>query len=107
MEAAAETILAVVLSHLAWGNMASVAGPFPMQFYRFASNGEPLTVLAGVTIGTAPAVMVLILLHSRSPAAPLAIAAILLLVSAAYVVSLHYAGKSLAHRRHVIGERSS
>jgi hypothetical protein len=108
-EAAAEAILAAVLllSHLAWGNMASVAAPFPMHFYRFASNGEPLTVLAGLMIGSVPGIVVLRMLHSTSAIASLAIVAILSLVTFAYVVSLHYAGKSLAHRRHVIGERLS
>ena len=42
VEAAAEVIEAAVLllSHLAWGNMVSVAAPFKMQFYRFASSGR-------------------------------------------------------------------
>ena len=109
VEAGAEIIEAAVLllSHLTWGNLVSVSAPFKMQFYRFASNGAPLTVLVGMTIGSAPGVMVLFLLHSGSPLAALAIAVILLLVMAAYLVSLHYAGKSLEHRRHIIAERLS
>ena len=107
VEAGAEIIEAAVLllSHLAWGNMVSVAAPFKMQFYRFASSGAPLTALAGMTIGSAPGVMVLFLLHSGSPFAALGIAVILLLVMAVYLVSLHYAGRSFEHRRHIIGER--
>ena len=56
LEAGAEIIEAAVLllSHLAWGNMVSVAAPFKMQFYRFASNGARLTAMAGSTIGSAP-----------------------------------------------------
>ena len=71
VEAAAEIIVAAVLllSHLAWGNLVSVGAPFKMEFYRFASNGAPLTMLAGVTIGSAPGVVVLFLLHSESPLA--------------------------------------
>ena len=80
-----------------------------MQFYRFASSGAPLTAMVGTTIGSAPGVMVLFLLHSDSDSslAALAIAAILLLVTAAYLVSLHYAGMSFEHRRHIISERLS
>ena len=109
MEAGAETIEAAVLllSHLAWGNIVSVAAPFKMQFYRFASSGAPLTAMAGATIGSAPGVMVLFLLHSGSPWSALGITAILLLAIAVYLVSLHYAGRSLEHRRHIIGERLS
>jgi hypothetical protein len=109
VEAGAEIIEAAVLllSHLAWGNMVAVAAPFKMQFYRFASSGAPLTGLVGVTIGSAPGVMVLLQLHSESPLAALAIAVILLLVIAAYLVSLHYAGTSFEHRRHIISDRLS
>ena len=60
-----------------------------------------------MTIGSAPGVMVLFLLHSESPFAAPAIAVILVLVTAAYLVSLHYAGRSFEHRRHIIGERLS
>ena len=51
--------------------------------------------------------MVLLLLHSGSPFAALAIAVTVLVVTAVYLVSLHYAGRSLEHRRHIIGERLS
>ena len=51
--------------------------------------------------------MVLFLLHSESPLAALGIAMILLLVTAVYLVSLHYAGKSFEQRRHIIAERLS
>jgi hypothetical protein len=107
VEAGAETIEAAVLllSHLAWGNMVSVGAPFKMQFYRFASSGEPLTALVGATIGSAPGVLVLFLLHSGSPLSPLGITVILLLVIAVYLVSLHYAGRSFEHRRHIISNR--
>jgi hypothetical protein len=109
VEAGAEIMVAAVLllSHLAWGNLVSVAAPFKMQFYRFAASGAPLTMSAGVTIGSAPAVLVLFLLHSESPLAAPAIAVVLLLVIAVYLVSLHYAGRSLQHRRHIIAERLS
>jgi hypothetical protein len=108
-EAGAEIIVAAVLllSHLAWGNLVSVGAPFKMQFYRLASNGAPLTMLVGVTIGSTPGVLVLFLLHSESPLAAPAIAVMLLLVIAVYLVSLHYAGRSFEHRRHIIAERLS
>jgi hypothetical protein len=109
LEAGAEIVEAAVLlfSHLTWGNMVSVASPFKMQFYRFASSGAPLTAMAGATVGSAPGVVVLFLLHSEYSLSALGIAVILLLVIAAYLVSLQFAGKSLEHRRHVIGERLS
>lgn len=109
VEAAAEVLVAAVLllSHLAWGNLVSVTAPFKMQFYRFASSGEPLTAMAGNTIGSAPAVVVLFLLHSESSWAATAIAGVLLLSLAVYLVSLHYSGRSFERRRHVIGERLS
>ena len=109
LEACLEIIVAgvLLLSHLTWGNMVSVAAPFKMQFYRFASNGAPLTAIVGSTIGSAPGVVVLFLVHSESSFAAVRIAAILLLVMAVYLVSLHYAGRSLEHRRQIIGERLS
>lgn len=109
LEAGAEIIEAVVLllSHLTWGNVVSVTAPFKMQFYRFASNGAPLTVMVGSTIGSAPGVMVLFLMHSESSLSALGIAMILLLVIAVYLVVLHYSGKSFEHRRHIIAERLS
>jgi hypothetical protein len=109
VEAGAEIVEAAVLllSHLAWGNMVSVGAPFKMQFYHFSSSGGPLTGLVGVTIGSAPGVMVLFLLHSGSPLAALAIAVILLLAIATYLVSLHCAGRSFEHRRHIISDRLS
>ena len=64
-----------------------------MQFYRFASTAQPLTALVGTAIGSVPGVMVLLALHSKSPFAALAIAAIVLVVTAVYLVSLHYAEK--------------
>jgi hypothetical protein len=109
LEAHAEIIVAAVLllSHLTWGNMVSVTAPFKMQFYRFASNGAPLTAMVGSTIGSAPGVMVLVLLQSESSFSALGIVVILLLVIAVYLVSLHYSGRRLEHRRPIIGERLS
>jgi hypothetical protein len=109
VEAGAEVLVATVLlfSHLAWGNLVSVIGPFKMQAYRFASNGAPLTAMAGSTIGSAPGIVVLFLLNSESSLSSAAIVGVLLLALAAYLVSLHYSGRRFEHRRHVIGERLS
>jgi hypothetical protein len=110
-EAGVEIIEAAVLllSHLAWGNIASVGAPFRMRFYRFASGGAPLTAMAGLMIGSAPGLSLLVLfrLRAESPFAVIAIAVILLLMIAAYLASLHYAGRSLEHRRHIISDRLS
>jgi len=109
LEAAAEVLLATVLllSHLAWGNLVSVTSPFKMQFYRFTSHGEPLTAMAGSTIGSAPGIVVLFLLHSDSSWPAATMAGVLLLSLAVYLVSLHHSGRSFERRRHVIGERLS
>jgi len=109
IEAVAEVLVAAVLllSHLAWGNLVSVTSPFKMQFYRFASSGQPLTAMAGSTIGSAPGVIVLFMLHSESSWSAAMIAAVLLLSLAVYLVSLHHSGRSFERRRHVIGERLS
>jgi hypothetical protein len=109
VEAGAEVLLAGVLlfSQLAWGNLVSVTGPFKTQAYRFAPNGAPLTAMAGSTIGSAPGIFVLFLLNSESSLSSAAIVGVLLLALAAYLVSLHYSGRSFEHRRHVIGERLS
>ena len=108
-EAAAEVLVAAVLllSHLAWGNLVSVSAPFKMQLYRFASSGEPVTVMVGSTIGSAPGVLVLFLLHSESPWSAATMVGVLLLSLAAYLVSLHYSGRSFERRRHIIGEQLS
>jgi hypothetical protein len=110
LEAGAEVLVAAVLllSHLAWGNLVSVSAPFKMQFYRFASSGEPVTAMVGSTIGSAPGVVVLFLLHSENTSWSAAIiAGVLLLSLAAYLLSLHYSGRSFERRRHIIGERLS
>ena len=108
-EAGAEALVATVLllSHLAWGNLVSVNAPFKMQLYRFASSGEPVTAMVGSTIGSAPGVIVLFLLHSESPWSAATMAGVLLLSLAAYLVSLHYSGRSFEQRRHIIGEQLS
>ena len=107
LEAGAEVLVAVILllSHLAWGNLVSVTAPFRMQFYHFASGAGPITAMAGTTIGSAPAVIVLFLLQSDSPWSAAAMASVLMLSLAAYLVSLHYAGVSFERRRHIIAER--
>jgi hypothetical protein len=109
LEAGAEVLVAVVLllSHLAWGNLVSVSAPFKMQFYRFASGGEPVTAIVGNTIGSVPGVVVLFLLHSESSWSAATIAGVLVLSVAAYLASLHYSGRSFERRRHIIAEQLS
>jgi hypothetical protein len=108
-EAGAEVLVATVLllSHLAWGNLVSVSSPFKMHAYRLAAGGPPATAMAGTTIGSAPAVIVLFLLQSESRWSGAMIVGVLLLSLAAYLVSLHYSGRSFERRRHFIAERLS
>lgn len=107
-EAGIEMLEAAVLllSHLAWGNLVAVHAPFKMQFYSFASSGAPLTGIIGSTIGSAPAVILLFLLHSESSSVA-AIPGVLLLSLIAYLLSLHYSGRLFEWRRHIIAERLS
>jgi hypothetical protein len=107
VEASVEIVVAAVLllSHLTWGNVMSVSAPFKLHFYRFASNDAPVTAMVGSTLGSAPGVAVLLLLHPESSWSAAGIGAILLCVIATYVATLRYAGKRLEHRRHIIGER--
>jgi len=106
-DAGAEVLAATVLllAHLAWGNLVSVTAPFKMQFYRFASNGAPLTTMVGGTIGSTPGIVVLSLLNSESSVSAAAIAGVLLLSLVVYLVSLHWSGRRFEHRRHIIAER--
>jgi hypothetical protein len=97
----------LLLSHLAWGNPVSVASPFKVQPYHFASSGSPVTALIGSAIGSTPGVGVLILLHSKSPWAVAGIVGLLLLSVVVYRVSLRYSGRSFEHERHIIGEQLS
>jgi hypothetical protein len=109
VEAGVEILEAAVLlgSHLAWGNIMTVSRPFRMQFYRPASSGDPLTVQAGLLIGSLPAVAMIRLLRSDSALAPAGIALIVLMVAGAYRASLHYAGRLLELQRHIISFRLS
>ena len=109
IEAGAEVIEAAILllSHLAWGNIVSVSAPFRMPFYRFATSGAPLTMMAGTTIGSGPALMMLFLLHSESRFAAIGTAAVLLMAIAAYLASLRYAGVTVEHRGQLIADRLS
>jgi len=108
-EAGADILVAgvLLLSHLAWGNPVSVAAPFKVQPYHFASSGSPVTALIGSAIGSTPGVGVLILLHSKSPWAVAGIVGLLLLSVVLYRVSLRYSGRSFEHERHIIGEQLS
>ena len=109
MEAGVEVVEAVVLllSHLAWGNLASIAAPFKMEAYRFAANGTPLATLFGASIGSIPAVLMLFFVNSESSSSATAIVGIVLLAVAAYVVSLRYAGRRFERRWHIIAQRLS
>jgi hypothetical protein len=108
-DAGAEIIVVAItlLSHLTWGNIVSVIAPFRMPFYRMSSGAAPLTALAGMTLGSIPAVVVLFLLDQESASSAPGIAVILFLVIAAYLVSLHHSGRRFEHRRHIIAERLS
>jgi hypothetical protein len=103
----ADIVVAFVLivAHLAWGNVVSVFEPRRTEPHRFASAGDLLTALVSVLIGSAPGVAVIVLLHSDSRVAALAIAMTVLLTMAAYYGSLRYAGRSFERRIEIISRR--
>jgi hypothetical protein len=103
----ADLLLAIVLvlAHLAWGNVVSVYEPRRMEPHRFASAGDLLTTSVSVLIGSAPGVAVFVVLRSDSGVAPVAIAVIVLVMAAAYVASLRYAGRIFDRRFEIIRER--
>lgn len=95
----------LLLAHLAWGNVVSVFEPRRTEPHRFASGGDPVTVMMSVLIGSAPGVGVIVLLRSDSPATTLSIAAIVVVTMAAYYGSLQFAGKSFERRIEFITRR--
>jgi hypothetical protein len=107
LQLATDSVVAVVLvlSHLAWGNVVSVFEPRRMEPNRFAPDGDPLTALVSVLIGSTPGVAVIVLLRSDSGVAALAITVIVLLTMAAYYSSLGYAGRSFERRIEIISRR--
>ena len=98
-------VLALLLGHLAWGNVVSVFEPRRTEPHRFASAGDPVTTTMSVLIGSAPGVAMMVLLHSGSPVAAFAIAAIVLATIAAYYGSLRYAGRRFERRIELISRR--
>ncbi|HLG56646.1 MAG TPA: hypothetical protein VI485_15010 [Vicinamibacterales bacterium] len=103
----AEIVVAMVLllAHLGWGNVVSVFEPRRMEPHRFASAGDPVTASVSVLIGSTPGVAVIVLLRSDSRVTALAIAAIVLLTTAAYYGLLRYAGRSFERRIEIISRR--
>jgi hypothetical protein len=98
-------VIVLLLSHLAWGNVVSVFEPRRAEPHSFTSAGDPVTALVSTSIGSAPGVAVITLLHSGSPIRVLAIAAIVLLTIAAYYSSLRYAGRSFERRVEIVRRR--
>ena len=95
----------LLLAHLAWGNVVSVFEPHRTEPHRFASGGDPVTVMMSMMIGSAPGVGVIVLHRSDSPATTLSIAAIVVVTMAAYYGSLQFAGRSFERRIEFITRR--
>jgi hypothetical protein len=103
LQLVADSVVAIVLvlAHLACGNVVSVFQPYRTEPHRFGSGGDLVTVLASLLLASIPGAAVIGLLRSDLPDFParaLAIAAIVLLTMAAYVISLRYAGRNLEQR---------
>jgi hypothetical protein len=98
-------VAALILAHLACGNIVSVFEPLRMEPHRFVSAGDPVTALVSVLIGSLPGVAVIALLRLDSQARTPAIAAIVLLTMSAYYSSLRYAGRSFERRIEIISRR--
>jgi hypothetical protein len=109
VEAGVEIVLAAVLllGHLTWGNMASVTSPVRMRPYRFAPTAEPITAVISVILATVPGLAVIVLLQLQSRLSVVGIVAIVVLTTSTYAGTLHFAGKRLEERRHIISQRLS
>ena len=95
----------LILAHLAWGNVVSVFEPRRTEPRRFTSDGDVVTAILSLVVGSAPGLTVVVLLRYDSGIAPLAIAAIVLLTVAAYYGSLQYAGRAFERRIELISRR--
>lgn len=95
----------LMLAHLACGNIVSVYKPRRTEPRRFASAGDPIIALASVLIASLPGGAVIELLRSDSRVSVFAIAAIVLVTTAAYCASLRYAGQAFERRIEIISRR--
>src|SRR5262245_2011350 len=86
-------VAALLLAHLAWGNLASVGAPFKMRFYRFTSGGSPIVAMAGLVVGTTPGIVIVYPTRSNSELLVAKIISVLSLTTLAYLGSLHFAGR--------------
>jgi hypothetical protein len=103
-------VLALLLAHLAWGNLYSVGYPHKEHFYRLTSGGGSsniLIVIVGTVFGTLPGVAVIFLTQAGAGNPALKVSGILLLTIAGYLGSLYCAGRMFERRWAAILDRLS
>jgi hypothetical protein len=101
--------LALLLAHLAWGNLCSVGYPHKENFYRLSSRGGSniLVVLVGTVIGSLPGVAIIYLTQAGASSLAFKISGILLLTIAGYLGSVYCAGRMFERRWTAILDRLS
>ena len=102
-------VLALLLAHLAWGNLCSVRFPKKEQFYRLSSGGGSnlLVILAGTVFGSLPGVAIIYLTQAGAGNLALKVSGILLLTIGVYIGSLYCAGRMFERRWTAILDRLS
>jgi hypothetical protein len=98
---------ALVLSYLAWGNLASVIAPFKLRFYRMESGGSLFMAMFGLMLCSLPGVVIILLTRLNSELLAAKIAAVLALTALAYLGSLHFAGRKFERDWQKISRRLS
>lgn len=78
--------IAIGLAYLSFGNWLSVAQPFKMQFYRFASGGSVVDALMGLIFGSIPAAVTIYLLSREDSGALWKIGAVTIVGLAIYFI---------------------
>ena len=94
--------IAIGLAYLSFGNWLSVAQPFKMQFYRFASGGSVVDALLGLIFGSIPAGVTVYLLAHEDGGAMWKIGVVTIVCLAIYFYSATRFARVLETRREEI-----
>jgi hypothetical protein len=98
---------ALLLAHLAWGNLRSVNNPYKMEFLQLSTRENLIYAMAGISLCSLPGITITYLVRSNSGHLFIKTASILFLTSAVYLSSLRFAGKKIEQRWKIILDRMS
>jgi hypothetical protein len=98
---------ALLLAHLAWGNLRSVNNPYKMDFLQFSTKENVVYALAGLTFSSLPGVAIIYLVRLNSNHLVIKISSILLLAAVVYLGSMRYAGRKIERSWQTILEKLS